>query len=279
MRSQADKGSAFRALHARGRAFVMPNPWDAGTARWLAHRGFEALATTSAGYAFSTGRPDTAVGRDEALAHAAVIAGATDLPVNGDLENGYGDAPDVVAETIRLAAAHGLVGCSIEDATARADQPIYPFEEAVERIRAAADAARALPFAFTLTARAENFLHGRPDLDDTVARLRAFRDAGADVVYAPGLTTLEQVRTIVAALDGERSWALNVLAGPPAFDRMSLAAAGVARISLGGLLTRAAFGAVDRAVDEILAAGTFGFASQATPFAALDALFARGSGG
>ena len=188
--SQAERARAFRALHERPGAFVIPNPWDVGTARILAGLGFEALATTSAGMAFALGRRDGAVSRDDALAHARTIVGATALPVSADLENGFGDAPETVAETIRLAAGTGLVGGSIEDATGDPDRPIYDRSLAVERIAAAVEAARALPFPFTLTARAENFLHGRPDLDDTIGRLQAFEAAGADVLYAPGLRDL-----------------------------------------------------------------------------------------
>ena len=185
MLTQAEKGQAFRAFHARDRAFIIPNPWDIGTARLLARLGFEALATTSMGYAFSVGQRDNTVGRDRIMEHVATIASATDLPVSADLENGFGDDPGVVAETIRLAAAAGGVGGSIEDASGRRDNPIYGKDHATERVRAAAEAARALPFTFTLTGRAENYLHGRPDLKDTIARLQAYQEAGADVLYAP----------------------------------------------------------------------------------------------
>ena len=197
----AETAAAFRRLHEGPGAFVMPNPWDVGTARILAGLGYEALATTSAGLAYSLGRSDgeAAVTRDEALEHAAVIAAATPLPVNGDLENGFGHDPESVAETIRGAAAAGLVGCSIEDSTSAPGDPIYPLAQAVERIAAAAEAAAALPFAFTLTARAENFLHGRPDLDDTIARLQAFEQAGADVLYAPLVRDIEDVRTLCSS--------------------------------------------------------------------------------
>src|SRR5436190_6755418 len=180
MSTQSEKGTAFRRLHERRAAFIIPNPWDIGSARILAHMGFEALATTSMGYAFSVGKLDTKVGRDEMLEHIAAIASATTVPVNADLENGYGDDPKTVAETIRLAAAAGVVGGSIEDATGRADTPIYERALAVDRVRAAVEAAHSLPFTFMLTARAESYLHGRPDLDDTIARLNAFAEAGAD---------------------------------------------------------------------------------------------------
>src|SRR5262245_53711373 len=201
MRTQEDKGAAFRALHEQDGAFIIPNPWDVGTARLLAHLGFEALATTSAGYAFSLGRRDTTVGRDEMIAHVGAVAAATDLPVSADLENGYGDAPQAVAATIRLAAAAGAVGGSIEDATTRPEDPIYEHQAAVERLRAAAEVVRSLPFSFTLTARAENYLWGRPDLEDTIRRLQAYQDAGADVLYAPGLATKEDIAEVVRSVD------------------------------------------------------------------------------
>src|SRR6266852_9034579 len=180
MRTQAEKGSAFRELHERDTAFIIPNPYDIGTARLLAHLGFEALATTSAGYAFSVGQRDNTIGRDEMMAHVAAIASATDLPVSADLENGFGDDPETVGETIRQGAAAGLVGGSIEDSTERRDDPIYELERAVERVRAAAEVSRSLPFTFTLTARAENYLYERRDLNDTITRLQAYQEAGAD---------------------------------------------------------------------------------------------------
>lgn len=262
---QASKAAAFQALHARAGAFVIPNPWDAGTARILAALGFEALATTSAGLAFALGQRDGAAGRDATLANARAIAEATDLPVSADLENGFGHRPEDAAETIRLAAAAGLVGGSIEDASVEAAQPIYRFQQAVERIAAAVEAARALPFPFVLTARAENFLHGRPDLDDTIRRLQAFEQAGADVLYAPGLPNLDAVRAVCAAV----SRPVNVLAGGSgaALSVAALAAAGVRRISLGSALSRAALGGFIRAAREIKEHGSFGFAAEALPFA------------
>src|SRR5579863_7605349 len=199
--SQNEKARAFRAYHEAPGAFIIPNPWDIGTARLLAQAGFKALATSSAGYAFSRGLPDSAVGREQMLVHLAEIAGATDLPVSADLENGFGDAPEDCAETIRLAAQAGVVGGSIEDATTRADDPIYAHEAAAERVRAAVEAARALPFPFTLTARCENYLWGRPDLGDTIRRLQAYQEAGADVLYAPGLKTREDIATLVRSVD------------------------------------------------------------------------------
>lgn len=269
MKTQQEKAVLFREAHARDRAFVIPNPWDVGTAMLLAQQGFEALATTSAGYAFALGKPDNAVGRDAMMAHVATIVGATDLPVSGDLENGFGDAPEYVAETVRLAAAHGLVGCSIEDATMRADDPIYSFEAAVDRVRAAVDAARSLDFPFTLTARAENFLNGRDDLRDTIRRLQAFQDVGADVLYAPGLKSLDDVARVVREVDRP----VNVLAGLPAFTVDALSRVGVKRISVGSLLTRAAYGEVLRAIDA-MKQGSFEFASRAVPFKDINARFA-----
>jgi 2-methylisocitrate lyase-like PEP mutase family enzyme len=266
--SQAEKADRFLALHTRPGAFVIPNPWDAGTARILAGLGFEALTTTSAGLAFTLGRPDGAgvVTRAEALANAKAIVDATELPVAADLENGYGHAPEAAAETIRLAGeAAGLVGGSIEDATGDARQPIYDFQHAVERVAAAAEAARALPFPFVLVGRAENFLHGRPDLDDTIRRLQAFEAVGADALYAPGLTKAEDIRAVCAAVRKP----VNVLMGlkGAAFSVAELAALGVRRISVGSALSRAALGAFIRAAREMKEHGTFAFADQAIPYA------------
>jgi 2-methylisocitrate lyase-like PEP mutase family enzyme len=266
--SQSDKARAFRALHERPGAFVIPNPWDLGTARILAGLGFEALATTSAGLAFALGRRDGegAVSRKEALAHARAIVDATALPVSADLENGFGDAPETVAESIRLAADAGLVGASIEDATGERNRPIYDAKMAAERIAAAAEAARTLPFPFTLTARAENFLHGRPDLDDTIRRLQAFGAAG--VLYAPGLRDLAMIRTVCAAV-GKPVNVIMGLAGA-AFSVDDLAAVGVRRISLGSALARAALGAFLRAAREVKERRTFTFADDAATFAEID---------
>ncbi len=275
--TQADGARRFRALHDAPGTFVLPNPWDIGTTRILAGLGFKAVATTSAGLAISLGRLDGVglVSRDEAMAHAHLIAEATDLPVSADLENGFGVEPAVVAETIRLAAAAGVVGGSIEDSSGDAVHPIYDAELALERIQAAVAAARALPFPFVLVARAENFLHGRADLDDTIARLRAFADAGADVLYAPGLPDLDAVRTVCAAVAPKP---VNVLATgrSPGFTVANLAAAGVRRISLGSALARAAYGAFVTASREIAEHGTFGFGAQALPFAAIDDWLAGG---
>lgn len=258
-RTQMEKAQAFAALHRRAGAFVIPNPWDAGSARILAALSFEALATTSLGMAFSFGRRDGAVSRDDMLAHCRIIVGATDLPVSADLENCFGDDPATVAESMRLAAATGLAGGSVEDATGDAQRPIYDFNLAVERVAAAVEAVRALPFPFTLTARAENFLRGRPDLDDTIRRLQAFEKAGADVLYAPLLPDINAVKTVCAAL----SKPVNVLAGAPQLSVAELTEAGVKRISLGGLLSRAALGGFLRAVREIKEHGTFTFAKEA----------------
>lgn len=259
--SNLEKARAFRALHERDQAFLIPNPWDLGSARVLEHFGFAALATTSMGYAFSSGKLDNTLSREEALAHAGSIASATPLPVSADLENGFGDDPETVAETIRLAAAADVVGGSIEDATGRPDDPIYDFEHAVERVRAAVEAARNLPFSFILTARAENYLHGRPNLRDTINRLQAYQEAGADVLYAPALTTKEEIVTVVKSVDRP----VNVVMGLKGVQ-MSLAelsAIGVKRISVGSSLYRAAAGAFFRAAREMSERGTFSFAADA----------------
>lgn len=269
MSTQAEKAEAFRALHAA--AFIIPNPWDPGTARLLAHLGFQALATTSAGYAFSRGVPDTAVGREAMLAHVADIAAATALPVSADLENGYGDAPEDAALTLRRAAEAGAVGGSIEDATGREDAPIYELRHAAERISAAAEAVRALPFPFTLTARAENYLHGRPDLKDTITRLQAYQEAGADVLYAPGLKSREDIATLVRSLDRP----VNVVMGLQGvhLSLAELAGLGVKRVSVGSALSRAALGAFLRACEEMREHGSFGFAADAAAYRDLNSLF------
>jgi 2-methylisocitrate lyase-like PEP mutase family enzyme len=271
MPSQEELGIAFRELHRRDSAFIIPNPWDPGTARLLAHLGFEALATTSAGYAFSLGRRDNTVGRAEMMQHVASIASATALPISADLENGFGDEPRIVAETIRLAAAAGVVGGSIEDATNRGDDPIYEHALAVERVRAASEAGRSLPFPFTLTARAENYLVGRPDLGDTIERLQAYQEAGADVLYAPGITEKADLAAVVASLDRP----VNAVMGRQGV-RLSLAALseiGVRRVSVGSALSRAALGAFLRAAREMREHGTFEFSDQAVSFRDISALF------
>ena len=270
MSTQADKGQAFRALHHRAGAFIIPNPWDIGTARLLAGLGYEALATTSAGYAFSVGRRDSTIDRDEMLAHVAMVASATDLPVSGDLENGYGDHPDTVAETITRAAAAGLAGGSIEDLSGR-NGVVYELGRAVDRIRAAAEAARGLPFPFTLTARAENYLAGRPDLADTITRLQAYQEAGADVLYAPGLTSREEIASVARAVDRP----VNVVMGLQGaqLSLAALSALGVKRVSVGSALSRAALGAFLRAAAEMREHGTFAFAEQAVSYREISARF------
>ncbi|MFZ0814336.1 MAG: isocitrate lyase/phosphoenolpyruvate mutase family protein [Candidatus Sulfotelmatobacter sp.] len=270
--TQAEKAQTFRALHERSSAFIIPNPWDVGSARMLAHLGFEALATTSMGYAFSVGRRDNTLDRQQTLAYASAMASATNLPVSADLENGFGDTPEIVAETIRLAAAAGVVGGSIEDATGRSDHPIYDLEPAIERVRAAVAAARALPFPFTLTARAENYLHGRPDLADTIKRLQAYQEAGADVLYAPALGSKDDIATVVRSVDRP----VNVLMGLQGVQ-MSLAelsAIGVRRVSVGSSLSRTALGAFLRAAREMREHGTFTFASEAANPKEMSSIFA-----
>ncbi len=271
MSSQAEKATAFRALHQQDRAFIIPNPWDVGTARLLAALGFEALATTSAGYAFSAGQRDNTISREQTLAHVAAIVAATELPVSADLENCFGDDPETVAQTIRLAAATGLAGGSIEDATGRPDDPVYPHALAVERVRAAAEAAHALAFPFMLTARAENYLHGRPDLNDTIRRLQAYQDAGADVLYAPGLSSKEEIAAVVGALERP----VNVLMGLQGvqLSLAELSALGVKRISVGSALSRAALGAFLRAAREMREHGSFRFADEAVSYREISAMF------
>lgn len=259
--SQSDKADRFRALHQGPGAFVIPNPWDAGSARILAGLGFEALATSSGAFAGTLGRRDGAVSREEALAHARMVVAAVDLPVSADLENGFGHAPSVAAETVRLAAETGLVGCSIEDATGDRDRPLYEFGQAVERIAASVEAARSLGFAFTLTARSENFLRGNPDLDDTIKRLRAYEEAGADVLMAPGLPDLDSVRTVCAALSKPFNFMVGIKG--KSFDAASLAAAGVRRISLATSLYRAAMSGLIDAAREAREQGRFTYLDRA----------------
>ena len=255
--SQNEKARRFSELHRGPGAFVMPNAWDAGSARILAELGFHALATSSAAAALSLGRRDGELAREEALSQARAIVLATDLPVSADLEQGFGDEPQAVAETIRLAAAAGLVGGSIEDATGNKDQPLFDIGLATERVAAAAQAARALPFPFTLTARSENFLRGRPDLDDTIKRLQAFEHAGADVLFAPGLPTLEAVRTVCASVSRPVNFMVAIKG--KSFSVAELEAAGVRRISLAASLYRAAMGALRSAALEVKERGTFGY--------------------
>ena len=274
MPTQAKKAQTFRDLHARTGAFVIPNPWDAGTAKILTSLGFEALATTSAGLAFTLGTIDAtaAIPRDMALANARAIVDATHLPVSADLENLYADAPDACAATIPLACASGLVGCSIEDATGNPAEPIYPFDLAVARVGAAVSAARALPIPFTLTARAENLLHGRNDLADTIRRLQAFATAGADVLYAPGLSDMDQIRAVLAAVT--RPVNILVSSGNAGLTVAELSAAGVRRISTGGAPARAALGAFIRGAREMKERGTFTYGRDAASFAEITRLFA-----
>ena len=260
MKTQAEKGQAFRELHQRDEAFIIPNPWDAGSARLLAQTGFEALATTSVGYAFSIGRRDHEVLRHEMIAHVTAMVAATDLPVSADLENGYGDDTGTVVATVRMAAEAGLAGCSIEDSTDRSPDSIYQFDLAVERISAAVEVVRGLGFPFMLTARAENYLHGRKDLKDTIRRLQAFQEAGADVLYAPGMTDMGEIATLVKSVD----LPVNVLAGMQGvhFDLAELSRVGVKRVSVGGALTRVALGAFLRAAREMKEHGTFSFVDE-----------------
>ena len=273
VRTQADRGATFRALHARPGVFIVPNPWDAGTAKLLAALGFEALATTSLGLANSLGRPDGAgaVSRTEVLENCRAIAAATELPVTADLENGYAHEPRAAAEMIRLAAEAGVVGGSIEDATGDAENPIYDFELAVERVHAAIEVARSLPIPFTLTARAENLLHRRADLDDTIRRLQAFERAGADVLYAPGLRDLASIRTVVASVTRP----VNVVASTldPSITAAQLAEVGVKRISVGGSLSRLALAAFLGAAREMKDAGGFSWTRDAVPGRELQTLF------
>jgi 2-methylisocitrate lyase-like PEP mutase family enzyme len=261
MPTQAEKADLFQSLHQRPEPFVIGNPWDAGTARILTGLGFSALSTTSAGLAFTLGRRDgtSSVSRDEALANARSIVEATTLPVAADLENGYGPAPEDAAATIRLAAeSAGLVGGSIEDASGNPEKPIYDFDHSVERVAAAVAAASALPFPFMLVARAENFLHGRPNLDDTIRRLQAYEAAGASVLYAPGITQPEDIRTLCASVTKPVNVLMGIKGAPP-LSVKELGALGVRRISLGSGFSRAALTAFYRAAREVADHGTFTF--------------------
>jgi 2-methylisocitrate lyase-like PEP mutase family enzyme len=257
---QSEKAIGFRALHELPEPFVIPNPWDAASARMLASLGFKALATSSAAAAWVLGRRDGAITREEALANAKLIVEATTLPVSADLENGYADDPATVAETICMAAEIGLAGGSIEDSTRQDTHSIYNMTHAAERVAAAAEAARALPFPFVLTARAENFVRGRKDLDDTIRRLQAYEKAGADVLFAPGLPDIRAIRAVCAAI----SKPVNVMAAVagPGFSIRELSEAGVRRISTGGALYRAALNGAFEACREIQQSGTFGFANR-----------------
>ena len=255
--SQTDKAARFRKLHEGPGAFVIPNPWDGGSARILAGLGFQALATSSGAAAGVLGRRDGHITRDEALAQVRTIVAATDLPVSADLEKGFGDAPAVVAETVRLAAQAGLVGCSIEDATGDKQKPLYDFPFAVERVRAAAQAAKDVGLPFTLTARSENFLRGNPDLQDTIRRLQAYEAAGADVLFAPGLPDLEAVRQVCASVKKPMNFMVGIKG--KSFSVAELEKAGVRRISLATSLYRAAMTGLVDAAREVKEAGTFGY--------------------
>jgi 2-methylisocitrate lyase-like PEP mutase family enzyme len=274
MKSQLEKSKEFEALHDNGACFVMPNPWDCGSARLLQHLGFMALASTGAGYAFSQGRSDLSVGAQAMMPHLAELAAATDLPVSADLQNGFGDAPEAAAQAIIEAARAGVVGGSIEDASGDAGQPVYDIGLAAERIRAAAQAARSLGFKFMLTARAENYLYGRPDLRDTIQRLQAYQEAGADVLFAPGIQSKDDIRAIVSSVERP----LNVIMG---FQGVQLTVdelreLGVARVSLGGSLARAAYGALLRAATEVQSSGTFSYAEEAIPAKEMNRIFSAG---
>jgi 2-methylisocitrate lyase-like PEP mutase family enzyme len=275
MKTPQEKAAAFRALHERPGAFMIPNPWDAGTARLLASLGFEALATTSLGLANSLGRVDgtNGVSRAQVIENCRVIAAATDLPVNADLENGYAHEPRAAAEIIRLAAAAGISGGSIEDATGEADKPIYDFQHAVERVQAAVEVARALPVPFLLTARAENLLHGRVDLDDTIRRLQAFEKAGADVLYAPGVRDLATIRTVVSSVT--RPVNVVMSAADPDLTAEQLASVGVKRISVGGALSRLALAAFLKGAREMAERGGFTWMRDTVPSRDLKDVFRR----
>jgi 2-methylisocitrate lyase-like PEP mutase family enzyme len=268
-----NRESIFRALHQREDAFVIPNPWDVGSARILASMGFEALATTSAGMAFALGRQEGTVSRADTLEHCRTIVDATALPVSADLERGFGDSADSVAETILAAAQTGLAGGSIEDYSGDPGNPIYEFDLAVERIAAAVEASRSLAQDFVVTARCENFLWGRRDLDDTIKRLQAFSKAGADVLYAPGLPDMDSVRRVCAEVDKP----INIVMGlsSTGFTVAELAAAGVKRISVGASFARAAYGAFVNAATEVINDGSFAYADSAIGFAEMNAFFPK----
>lgn len=273
MKTQIEKSKEFVELHQKGSSFVIPNPWDAGSARLLQHLGFKALASTGAGFAFSQGRSDLSINVRGMLQHLADLSTATDLPVSADLQNGFGDAPCEVAQTIIEAAKTGIIGGSIEDASGDVDHPIYDIGLAVERIQSAADAAKSLNFKFMLTARAENYLYGHPDVKDTIRRLQAYQDAGADVLFAPGIQSKEDIRAIVQSIDRP----LNVIMGFQGIQLTveELQELGVTRISLGGSLARAAYGALVRAAKEVQTAGTFNYASEAISGKEMNSIFSQ----
>jgi 2-methylisocitrate lyase-like PEP mutase family enzyme len=268
MTDQHEKAAQFRTLHQAPGVFVIPNAWDGGSARILTGLGFEALATSSGACAATLGRVDGRVTREEALTHARHIVAATDCPVSADLAKGFGDSPEAVAETIRLAAGTGLVGCSIEDATGEKEKPLFDFNHAVERVAAAVAAARALPFPFTLTARSESYFHPHPDLDNTIRRLQAFERAGADVLFAPGLPDLAAVRAVCGAVSKPVNFMVGIKG--KSFSVAELAAAGVRRISLATSLYRIAMTGLITAAREVKDAGTFGYLDNALPPAELN---------
>ena len=273
MKTQSEKSAEFVKLHAKGNCFVIPNPWDIGSAKLLQHLGFNALASTGAGFAFSQGRSDLSINAKDMLQHLTELAHATDLPISADLQNGFGDSPEDAAQTILAAAQTGAVGGSIEDGSGDLANPIYDIGLATERIRSACAAAQSLGFKFTITARAENYTQGRPDVKDTIRRLQAYQEAGADVLFAPGIETKEDVRSIVQSIDRP----LNVLMG---FQGVQLTVAelqelGVTRISLGGSMARAAYGAMVRAAQEVQATGTFNYAREAISGKEMNGIFAR----
>jgi len=267
----SDAFQQFKGLHEQPGTFVIPNPWDRGSARMLQAIGFKALATTSAGFDFADGRKEGTATLDGVIEHCRMIVDATPLPVNGDTESCYAETPDGVAESIRRFAETGLAGCSIEDVDVYGGPPIYEMSRAVERVAAAAEAVRNLGRPFMLTARAENYLHGNPDLDDTIKRLQAYQDAGADVLYAPGPKTRDDIRTLISSVDRP----VNMLAGLPGMDLSvaDLADLGAKRISIGANLFRTAFGAALGGAREIMDEGTFTYAAKAAPFKEINALF------
>jgi 2-methylisocitrate lyase-like PEP mutase family enzyme len=271
MTTQSEKAETFRKLHEKGSSFVIANPWDQGSARLLEHLGFKALASSSAGFAFSIAKNDLSISKSSLMTHLTGVCQVTAIPVSADLQNGFGNDPEDMAVTILQAAKTGIVGGSIEDASGADGNPIYPLELAAERIRHAAVAARSLGFKFMLTARAENHLYGRQDIRDTIRRLQAYQEAGADVLFAPGIKSKEDIKLIVGAIDRP----LNVLAGLPGMQLTvnDLQELGVTRISLGGSLARAAYGALFRAVSEIQTQGTFNFAAEAASRQDLEAIF------
>ena len=272
MATQQEKAQTFRALHEREGAFVIPTPWDIGSARLFEALGFEALATTSSGFAYSLGRRDGQVSREEKLAHCRALCEASSLPVSADLEKCFSDDPKEAAETIALGAEAGLVGGSIEDATGDPTKPIYDFNHAVERVAAAAQVAKSLDTPFVLTARAENFLHGRRDMNDTIRRLQAFEAAGADVLYAPGPATLDETREITSALTRPVNMLVTPMKGVTVAD---LAQAGVKRISIGGAMMRAVIGTLVRGSRQMLDEGRFDWGADMMPTPEINELFSK----